>query len=630
MHSSSAPPSCQISDYVPEDSRLELIYENLSTVGGEFRLLQIEAAKDYTAQIIARLFKTSLNDHPAYEAVSYRWEQTNHAHFIVVNGFEVPVMGNVFSMLSEFRCQAFPASPIFWVDSICVNQSCTQDRNEQVQLMGKIYSKASLVRIWIGTEYDHADQAFELVCNCGPANEISEERVAWNVIHDEAGTKALTKLLQRDYWNRMWVFQEIVLAKEAVVHCGKLQAPWSNFRWLDVVSSKHTLWLTAQVEYPWIFEFRKALFTIAHFCVTSAEASHVNNVLHPTRHLRCQDPRDKLYALRGVCEAMTRTVKVNYSAPVRDVFTTFARNQILADVNLSSLLTAGLWSPLNGDDINLPSWAPDLRGMGGVDIRYLAGHQTNYFNADGGTNSRHRLSTPVNRRSFLEKDGFSILSIQAILFDYIQCCTPLQGMAHSATDRKELINSFCLLDVDDMSSMKRLRQLFEGLIFGDKSTLMTNTSTERHIEERARRLVLGFYEDLCQLFGPKPVFTDFLETFECITPHGFKPLQEEVQLCDVDVLHLNRMEYLRRAAETTDQQAAARALFLTIDGNLGIGPRVVQQDDVVVLVGGCGVPLVLRQYPLYYRLVGPAYVSGIMQGETLSSMDLSLEKFEII
>ncbi|KAI7779963.1 Heterokaryon incompatibility protein 6 [Diaporthe eres] len=613
--SSSAPSLWQTSDCIPDSKRPESIYEKTLTSDGEFRLLQIEPAQDCTAEVTARLFKASLNDHPAYEAVSYRWEQTSNGQFIVVNGTEFPVMDNVISFLSEFRRQSYPSSPILWIDSVCINQSRTHDRDKQVQLMGEIYSKAILVRIWIGTESDFADQAFELVRHCGPADEVSRETVASNVIHDEVGTKALTKLLRRAYWNPMWVFQEIVLAKQAVVHCGELQAPWSNFTWLDDVSSQHALWLTAQVEHPWIFEFRKALFTIAHFCVSPAEACHINNVLHPTRHLLCQDPRDKLYALREVCEAVTKIVQVDYSMPAREVFTAFARKQLLEDRNLSSMLTGGVWTPLNGDDMNLPSWVPDLRGMGEVDIRYLAGSHMDFFDADGGLSSFISVLYSVRDESFVESDGKSILNVHAMLFDVIQSHRPLQGFTRSKAHRKALIEHFCLLTEDGKFSIGRLHQLFEGLIFGDKTTLMRRTPTKWRIQERARRLVLGFYKDLCQLFGPDPALIDFLEFHDCSTSNSkaYKSLRDEVHSCDADLLHLCQMEYLSRAAETTDRQATT--LFLTIDGRLGVGRRGVHRNDVIVIAPGCRVLLALGQNTTYYKLVGPVYISGIMQGE---------------
>lgn len=619
-NSSSVSSSCLDTDNASGWGGSQSIFEELLICDGEFRLLQIEPAENGTSQINTRLFKASLHNPPSYEAVSYRWEYEKQPHFITVNGRKFPVMRNVYLLLSEFRRQSHPSSPTFWIDSVCINQSSIHDRNDQVQLMGKIYAKASLVRIWIGTESDFADQAFELVRHCGPADKVSRENVVSNVIRNEAGTKALTKLLRRGYWNRMWVFQEIVSAKEAVVHCGKLQAPWSNFTLLDDVSSDHALWLTAQVERPWIFEFRKALFTIAHFCVSSAEARHINNVLHPTRHLLCQDPRDKLYALRGVCEAVTEIVQVDYSMSTREVFTAFARNQLLKDRDLSTMLTAGLWTPLNGDDINLPSWVPDLRGMGEVDIRYLAGSYMGLFEADGGLSSFTTVPYSVRDENFLESDGKSIFDVHAMLFDFIQSHRPLEGFAGSKLYRKKIIEHFCLLTEDGKFSMDRLHQLFEGLIFGDKATLMRPNPIERHIHERAGRLVLGFYADLCQLFGPDPALIDFLEFVDCDKSNSkaFKLLRDEVHY-DPNLLDLCQMEYLRRAAESTDWQATA--MFLTVDGRLGIGRRTVQRNDVVVIAPGCRVPLALRQYATYYKLVGPVYISGIMQGEAVRSKE---------
>lgn len=608
--SSPASSSCLDIDYVPEFKRSDSVYDELSINYAEFRLLQIEPTDDPTARIIARLFKASLDDPPPFEAVSYRWERTKKSHFIMINGVKFPVMSNVCASLSEFRRQSHPSSSTFWIDSLCIKQSCIQDRNIQVQLMGRIYSAASLVRMWIGSEFDLAGQAFELIRHCGPSDQISAELVAARVVQNEAGTRAVTKLLERDYWNRMWVFQEIVLAKDAVVHCGKLQVPWSNLRWLDAVSSKHELWRSDQIEKPWILDFRKAFFRIAHFCICPHEARYINNVLHPTRHLQCQDPRDKLYALKGVCEALTEIVEVDYSISVRDVFTAFAKNKILQDGDLSVLLTAGMWSPFNGDNINLPSWVPDLRGMGDVDIRYLAGTYTNEFDADGGVhfNQLH----PVKSESFSEKDGNSIFEVHAILFGSIQSHRSLRGISHSDVDRKELIETFCSWTHDGKFSMLNLRQLFDGLIFSDSTTSMRCTHTEGHNEEVARGLVLGFYTDLNQLFGSDPVFIQFLESFEHSIPDSrtYRSLQEEVKLSDPNLLRLNRKKFLSRAAETTERQATA--LFLTVDGTLGTGPRGVQQDDMVCIIRGCRVPLILRLRDAYYSLIGPAYVSGIM------------------
>lgn len=594
------------------------IYRQLPTGDDEFRLLEIQPAEDCTARIIAKLFTTSLESKPAYEALSYRWESAKVQRSIIVNGIKFSVMENVFSLLSEFRQQSRSSPRTFWIDSICINQACIDDRNRQVKLMGRIYSGASLVRIWLGTESERADQAFELIRRCDADSKTSEEVVAKRIIDNETGTTAITKLLKRDYWNRMWVFQEIILAQMAIVHCGKLHAPWSAFKRLDLVSSKHMLWFPAQVKHPWVAEFRRAVFRIAQFCIAPDQARHINNVIFPTRHLESQDPRDKLYALRGVCKVLAGILEVDYLIPVRDLFTEFAKQQILREDNLSTLLTAGYWNTVDQVDIDLPSWVPDLRGIGCVDIRYLAGHHVNAFNSRGNVASPQHAIRTVD---FSEKDGYSILRIHATLFDSIKSYRSVLGITHSHTARRDLITSFCLSADENSLSSKKLLQLVESLIFGDKSILLKGNVSDKLLQERAKRLALGFYEDLRHVFGSDPVLTKLLKPFQghFSEPGGCNPLEQEIRHRTSDQLRSNWREYLMRVEETTDRQAAV--MFSTKNGRIGIGTCSVQQDDVVVIVRNCQVPLALHPSGSYYRLVGPVYVSGIMQGEFVQSQE---------
>lgn len=71
-----------------------------------------------------------------------------------------------------------------------------------------------------------------------------------------------------------------------------------------------------------------------------------------------------------------------------------------ADRDLSALVTAGLWNPAYGGDIDLPSWVPDLRGVQGVDMRYLAGNFLEHFNAGDSFEADFR---------FLDQNGRSVL-----------------------------------------------------------------------------------------------------------------------------------------------------------------------------------------------------------------------------
>lgn len=78
-----------------------------------------------------------------------------------------------------------------------------------------------------------------------------------------------------------------------------------------------------------------------------------------------------------------------------------------------------------------------------------------------------------------------------------------------------------------------------------------------------------------------------------------------------------------------------RRLFVTLKGYLGIGPRSMCPGDAVYVVAGAKMPLILRHgdpwgirscmkrqvypdKPEQLRLIGPAYVHGIMQGEAIT------------
>ena len=72
---------------------------------------------------------------------------------------------------------------------------------------------------------------------------------------------------------------------------------------------------------------------------------------------------------------------------------------------------------------------------------------------------------------------------------------------------------------------------------------------------------------------------------------------------------------------------AWRRLFRTQSGYLGIGPQSLQIGDVVSILPSSNVPFLLRQVEdNRYRLIGDAYVHGIMHGEALESEEWGLEE----
>jgi hypothetical protein len=68
--------------------------------------------------------------------------------------------------------------------------------------------------------------------------------------------------------------------------------------------------------------------------------------------------------------------------------------------------------------------------------------------------------------------------------------------------------------------------------------------------------------------------------------------------------------------------ANSRRVFRTHDGRLGIGPKIMQPGDKVIVLFGAALPFIVRQKDGYCNLIGQCYVAdaSIMDGVVASSV----------
>jgi hypothetical protein len=91
----------------------------------------------------------------------------------------------------------------FWIDAISIDQDNREEKRYQIELLNQIYSSATCVLSWLGPGQDFSDKALEY-------------------INDPRGKEggAVDDLLNRRYWSRLWMVQEVVLGKQWLVcHC---------------------------------------------------------------------------------------------------------------------------------------------------------------------------------------------------------------------------------------------------------------------------------------------------------------------------------------------------------------------------------------------------------------------------
>jgi hypothetical protein len=215
--------------------------------------------------------KTSLDDGPEYVALSYTWGDISKSQSIVLNGSIISITVNLFEALTHLR----NACDALWVDALCINQRDNEEKSWQVEQMRLVYQHASKAIIWLGPAADDSDVAMDAVniigkeavaCNIQslkrsemlkiwtdlmasetPIVKEPVHQLLYNISARPSGAytfplPAMTALLSRPWWKRIWVRQELAVASKAVFVCGQCKASIESFAaalWLFEAHSQY-------------------------------------------------------------------------------------------------------------------------------------------------------------------------------------------------------------------------------------------------------------------------------------------------------------------------------------------------------------------------------------------------------
>ena len=83
-----------------------------------------------------------------YIAISYPWGSPSKLKNILINGYRIQVRFNCWQALWQVR--RYSTEYLYWIDSVCIDQTNNAERNAQVAIMGSIYSRADHVAACVG------------------------------------------------------------------------------------------------------------------------------------------------------------------------------------------------------------------------------------------------------------------------------------------------------------------------------------------------------------------------------------------------------------------------------------------------------------------------------------------------
>ncbi|KAK8117898.1 HET-domain-containing protein [Apiospora kogelbergensis] len=311
-------------EYVPLDlSRpaLRLLHlkaaRNVTTLKRKRLLLEgenppvTEKESAIECELIESFFDTDLV--PDYEAVSYTWGSADDPREICLEGSAFLVTHNLWSLLLDIRY--LHQDRILWIDAICIDQGNHSERGHQVQQMSQIYHNAQRVILWLGPLTNPIsilmDSLADLQQQMRGLNWTPDDP-RWQIIkertHGDTLRCALMDLLERPWFRRVWIIQEVANARAAIVHCG-FKSVSSRIltacpSMLHVAASSQCQAILDIMPGPsrrdsWWSRGRDLNTLLIRFSDTKATREH-----------------DKIFALLGLCPEANAKISVDYNKPV--------------------------------------------------------------------------------------------------------------------------------------------------------------------------------------------------------------------------------------------------------------------------------------------------------------------------
>lgn len=173
-----------------------------------------------------------------YDALSYTWGEPGDGDFhITCNGRTLKVWENLYSALPclarQLRQEGSSPRRI-WIDAICINQSDESEKLKQIDRMSSIYRRARQVIVWLGPgrgkdDNDAAIALLPLISQIGAATikyfmDSHQPRPDFSDIEVPDASSPVWEILGEiffsEWYTRLWVVQELVLARSTVALVG--------------------------------------------------------------------------------------------------------------------------------------------------------------------------------------------------------------------------------------------------------------------------------------------------------------------------------------------------------------------------------------------------------------------------
>ncbi|TKA63465.1 hypothetical protein B0A55_09737 [Friedmanniomyces simplex] len=549
--------------------------------------------------LVACCLNTVRLDEASYTALSYVWGDPTATKPILVDGGKFQATVNLELALRNLSNDF--VGKALWVDAVCINQQDVAEKNQQVPLMGELYSRANGVVIWLGEEDPAIEMLMEGLAEDPRSLQADVEGMgaAKIIERHEVGIRKreamFMAIAQRPWWKRVWVVQEALLAQEdPIFRCGRQAFSWSCFFAFFLAHHKkaEALSSTSSERSPEVTEWRQRLgiddaehykhgvgndlMTFSVYATVRNDFQQVSQVPLPAVVALGFDraasvPHDYIYGFLGLMSENDRTlVNVDYNTSHWDLYRAFAEELLASeDKEGSKVFSTLCFSSVGGR----PSWVPDFGHQS------MLGPQSGMFLTMDGC---WRFPPAV-----WFSDDNEVLMLAGVLLGDITWTCNIQGSQDGL-----------MSNISGLAKLARgvagtgepsLRRIFTGNNGGRGPLLDNEAELDR------------WWEVLMDDAFPLRALLS--------SEAGQKP-REELDGSSISTT-------CSRLAATALMASAGRSLLVTINGHIGIGVPESQPGDLLVYLYGTFAPFVLRPVAGHYIIIGVARVAGLEDAASL-------------
>ncbi|KAK5659754.1 hypothetical protein OQA88_965 [Cercophora sp. LCS_1] len=538
---------------------------------------------------------------PPYEAISHRWNPADPTAIVLTPsptepGQTLPVSSAIYNLLLHLRHPTTPRT--IWLDTICIGQSSTTEKEIQVSHMTDIYRNATRVIAWLGSSpLSHGGLAYlsALGTDQVPTPTTWRGKLRLNTAWSSA-----VEIAGNPWFTRAWVVQGVACAQSLILITATETADWRGvadgliqFR---VMSQDPERLLQGGFDKSLLKRIDAAAKGCRHATALENVRSYYRGgdgdaqlgvLLKYSLGVECTEKRDRIYALLGLArERGVMDVEYGTGTTTGMVFARAAAAVLKESLDGWYLSGRGYVGGVLEEEV--PSWVPDWMS------RTFVNHVVQGEGYMAGTGFASVVDT--------EEVGNGILRMKGVVVDKITLIGSIWPWPDAETPS-------CSANLGLFRRVAKCRRE-ESVMLAGPNELKRRYPWLHELEEALWRTRMGNRAAVAWAQGQhrRPSDAEWLGVRAVVMEQDSGAGFDFARLC--------------AAWGSLGLGIGGRRLVVTEKGYLGVVPPLSEEGDSICVFFGASTPTVLREgkeldgrWNGSFTVVGSCYVHGVMDGE---------------